>query len=74
MRVLAAWEAAGSWTPEDTKSEPKPPETPDPLPARFTISEVTTAYLSKCKSPDIEPSTLAKYKTLTNQRNRRRQG
>jgi hypothetical protein len=40
---------------------------PPPHEPQSAISEAIDAYLSKCQSRDIEPSTLAKYKTLTNQ-------
>ena len=62
--VAANWHAAGSWT----TAFPQPYlETPNTNPARTTVNEATAAYLANRKSREIASSTLAKYKTLTNQ-------
>jgi integrase len=61
--VAAAWQSARSWSPEC--SEPKP--APVPSPARTKVREATEAFLAKCHSRAIRSSTVAKYKTLTNQ-------
>jgi site-specific recombinase XerD len=59
--------SAGSWSSDKPQPEPAPSPAPDPSPPGTTISEALEAYLAKCKSRDIKGSTLAKYKTLTNQ-------
>ena len=65
--VVAGWVSAGSWSSDKPQPEPAPSPAPDPSPPGTTISEALEAYLAKCKSRDIKGSTLAKYKTLTNQ-------
>ena len=66
LSVAETWQAAASWTPEGKEPEKEPPGTPDLLPARTTMNEMTQACLSKCKGRDIESPTVAKYKTFTN--------
>lgn len=61
------WVTARSWLSDGLLAEPEPVPAPDPLPARTTISETIDAYLDHYKSRDIQGSTLAKYRTLTNQ-------
>jgi len=65
--VVTEWLTAGSWPSDQPHAEPEPSLAPAPPPARTTISEALEAYLAKCESRDIKGSTLAKYKTLTNQ-------
>lgn len=65
--IAAAWESAGSWPPKGTSPEPKPAQALVPPPARTTVKDVLDAYLGNSKSRGIQGSTLAKYKTLTNQ-------
>lgn len=71
--VATGWEKAGSW-PSRLKSplpiaevEAKSTEVAGPQQTRKLIREALEAYLSACKSREIQGSTLAKYKTLTNQ-------
>jgi len=67
------WQKAGSWPsgPKPPVSVPEPEakssEVSVPKQARKVIHEVLEAYLSARKSREITGSTLAKYKTLTNQ-------
>jgi hypothetical protein len=72
-KIAAGWEKAGSWP-----SGPKPPISPAlseakslevaaPQQSRKVIREAVEAYLSACKSREIQGSTQAKYRTLTNQ-------
>jgi integrase len=70
-KVAAGWQEAESW-PNGPKSpvsvpEAKSSEVSAPQLARKVIREVLEAYLSARKSREITGSTLAKYKTLTNQ-------
>ncbi len=71
--VANGWENAGSWPsgPKPPVSVPEPEakssEASAPQQARKVIREVLEAYLSTRKSREITGSTLAKYKTLTNQ-------
>ena len=71
--VAAAWEKTGSWPdalkPQAAIVEPEipSPKVTAPQIGRGAVPEVLEAYLSTRKSRDIQGSTLAKYKTLTNQ-------
>ena len=72
-RVADGWQGAGSW-PNGSKQradvvEPsaKTPEVTASQSGRGAVHEVVVAYLSSCQSREIKGSTLAKYKTLTNQ-------
>ncbi len=72
-KVADGWQEAGSW-PIGSKQRPgvvepsaKTSEVTASQPGRGTVHEVVEAYLSSCKSREIKGSTLAKYKTLTNQ-------
>ena len=64
--VTEAWEAAGSWAPVNAQPEPEA-EQPEPIPARTELSEVVGAFLKIYRDQNVKASTLAKYKTLTNQ-------
>ena len=72
-KVADGWQGAGSW-PNGSKQradvvEPsaKTPEVTASQSGRGAVHEVVVAYLSSCQSREIKGSTLAKYKTLTNQ-------
>jgi integrase len=65
--VVGGWVTARSWLSEGPLAELEPVPAPDPLPARTTIGETLDAYLDHHRSQDIQGSTLAKYRTLTNQ-------
>jgi hypothetical protein len=71
--VAAAWQKAGSW-PDPLKQqaaivdlETQSPKVTAPQIGRGTVPAVLEAYLSSRKNRDIQGSTFAKYKTLTNQ-------
>lgn len=72
-KLAFEWQKAGSWPsgPKSAVSVPVPEaqssEVAAPIQARKVVREVVEAYLSACKSREIKSSTLAKYKTLTNQ-------
>ena len=66
-RVAASWQDQGYWT--DTPSAPEPaPHDPTPAP-RTTIIDALHAFLDRCKNRGIQPTTLSKYRTFTNQLN-----
>jgi site-specific recombinase XerD len=66
--LVAVWQTAGAWPSEIMQPKPEPPPVlVPPPPPRTTVTEVIGAYLAKCWSREIQTSTLAKYKTLTNQ-------
>ena len=65
--VVGEWVTARSWLCDGPLAEQEPVPAPDPLPAGTKISETIDAYLDHYKSRDIQGSTLAKYRTLTNQ-------
>jgi integrase len=64
--VAAAWEQTGSW---DGNLSPQLPQNPSDRksPERITVLNATDAFLAKCQNRSIQPTTLAKYKTFTNQ-------
>jgi integrase len=71
-KVADGWEQAESWPvgskrPAAVLEREALPELTAPQQGRKTVHEVLEAYLSNCKSREIRGSTLAKYKTLTNQ-------
>ena len=61
--VAAGIERAGSWEPLPA---PLPAEKSAPA-SRVTVSDATDAFLAKCKSRNIQPTTFAKYQTFINQ-------
>lgn len=70
-KLAAEWEEAGSW-PNGSKQHAEVVEPTAKTPeaqqsGRGIVDEVVEAYLSSCRSREIKGSTLAKYKTLTNQ-------
>lgn len=70
--VADTWQKAGSWPtvpkhPPFVMNHQPPAEVNASRPERKTVPEVVEAYLSSCRSREIIGSTLAKYKTLTNQ-------
>jgi integrase len=65
--AVGQWVTARSWHSDGLLAEPGPVPATDSLPARTTVSETTDAYLDHYNSRDIQGSTLAKYRTLTNQ-------
>jgi len=58
-----AWEASGSWDGQT----PQPLAILATLPDRISVTEATQAFLDRCRIRGIQPGTLAKYKTFTNQ-------
>lgn len=65
--VAAGWLKARCWPSDKPHAEPETASAPVLHPTRTTVSEVIEAYLAKCRNREIQTSTLAKYKTLTNQ-------
>ena len=68
-RIFASrQEQVGSWNvaaPQPAVRDSPAPE--EPQAPGITITEATEAFLAKCKNRGIQPTTLAKYRTFTNQ-------
>jgi integrase len=67
--VVAAWESAGTWEPDDSLPPSPPPgpvsaEAPKPS---ITIQFATDAYLANRAGRNIAPATLRKYNTFVKQ-------
>jgi hypothetical protein len=60
--VAATLERARTWV----RVDPIPRAT-ETTPERITVGDATQAFLAKCKSRNITSSTVAKYRTFTNQ-------
>jgi site-specific recombinase XerD len=63
-RNAAAWEAAGRWSASAPPFEPDLGQKPE---VGVTIEEATEAFVLRCQSRQIRPSTLGKYRTLAKQ-------
>lgn len=63
------WEASGEWGDRPFPRVPEPSPAIVVLPPAPTVPEATASFLSKCKTRGIRGTTLAKYRTFTNQLN-----
>src|ERR1017187_4711598 len=61
--IAAMLEVSGRWIADPVPEPSIPPATPE----RVTIFEAVEAFLAKCQNRAIQPTTMAKYKTFTNQ-------
>jgi hypothetical protein len=55
-------ERARTWVKVDPT-----PRAIETAPERITVADAAQAFLAKCKSRNITPNTVAKYRTFTNQ-------
>jgi integrase len=63
--MAATWEAAGIWGVADPTPQVVPAQ--EAVDARVTVADATQAFLAKCKNRNIQPTTYAKYQTLSKQ-------
>ncbi|MGA9134440.1 MAG: hypothetical protein ACLP00_00270 [Terracidiphilus sp.] len=67
--VATQWESTETWCELPPKGTPEPYQPANAQTAAPTVPEATEAFFSKCETRGIRRTTLAKYRTFTNQLN-----